>query len=41
MEEVQLGNCKPIKSGMNEPLISHLMFIDDFLLFVETSIKEM
>ena len=31
---------KPMRAGRSGPLISHLLFADDFLLFVEVSIEQ-
>ncbi|KAI4297365.1 hypothetical protein L6164_037260 [Bauhinia variegata] len=36
-ERVEDGSFKPIRARRNDPLISHLMFADDLLLFAEAS----
>ncbi|XP_045810455.1 uncharacterized protein LOC123904892 [Trifolium pratense] len=38
---VQEGEWKPMRAGKNGPFISHLMFADDLLLFVEATSTQM
>nr|XP_025702707.1 uncharacterized protein LOC112803427 [Arachis hypogaea] len=39
-ERVELGVWKPMVAGRNGPSISHLLFADDLLLFVEASVEQ-
>jgi hypothetical protein len=39
--EVEAGSWKPMRAGRDGPLISHLMFADDILLFAEASLEQM
>lgn len=41
MEAVEEGSWHPLKAGKNGPLISHLMFADDLLLFGQATRSEM
>lgn len=41
MEAVQVGDWKPMKAGRSGPLISHLTFADDLLIFGEATIDQM
>lgn len=36
----EIGRWKPIKSSQNGPLVSHLFFADDLILFAETSTSQ-
>lgn len=38
--DVEIGQWKPIKSSQNGPLIFHLFFIDDLILFAEASTNQ-
>lgn len=40
-QAVEDGNWKPMKAGRTGPQISHLMFVDDLLLFGEATEKQM
>lgn len=40
-EKVSSGMWKPMRAGRNGPLISHLMFTDDLLLFAEADVNQM
>jgi hypothetical protein len=41
MHAVNVGDWRGIKAGRNGPMVSHLMFADDLLLFGEASEKQM
>lgn len=41
LEVVEEGSWKPLKAGRNGPLISHLMFADDLLLFGQATSCQM
>jgi hypothetical protein len=41
MEEVDKGEWKTMRAGRHGPVISHLMFADDLLLFGQATVKQM
>jgi hypothetical protein len=38
---VHEGTWKPMRAGRNGPLITHLMFADDLILFAEANVEQM
>lgn len=39
-DAISSGVWKPIKASKDGPLISHLLFVDDMLLFTEASVDQ-